>query len=103
MIAVPIALVLFGYWVLYAGVKRVSLADAWACKPSAVGQTQTSQAGPGISVQPVTGGPTLRVTTDCTPRAGDTRIPTPRGGYFLWRPIGSGILGQINGQLIGPC
>jgi hypothetical protein len=105
VIAIPIALGLFGYWVLYAGLKGSTLADAYACRAQQQ-QTPTNQGGPGtINVTPVPGGPTLGIATDCTIRAGDTKLPIPgsRGGYMIWRPLGSGILGQVNGQLVGPC
>lgn len=104
MIAIPIALALFGYWVLYSGLKRASLADAWACstQSSAAG---TPQGGPGtISITPVPGGPTLGISTDCAIHPGDTRLPIPgTSSYMIWRPVGSGVLGQVNGQLVGPC
>ena len=97
MIALPIALALFGYWVLYAGIKHSSLLDAYSCSSSSRSQTQSDQAGT-INV-----GGIASVNTSCTQRPGDTRIPLPGGGFMLWRPIGSGALGQLNGQLLGPC
>ncbi len=104
MIAVPIALVLFGYWMLYAGVKRASLADAWNCAPQQ-GATQGNQSGrPGSISVTVPGGTKLTVTTDCTVRRGDTKLPIPGTcNYIIWRPLGRGIFGQVNGQLLGPC
>ena len=104
MIAVPIAVVLFGYWVLYSGIKRVSLADAWNCVPQQQ-QTASDQSGRSGSISVTApGGTRLTVTTDCTVRKGDTKLPIPGGNrYFIWRPIGGGLLGQINGQLLGPC
>lgn len=114
MIAVPIAVVLFGYWVLYAGLKRASLADSWNCVPQQR-QTAGDQSGFGISVQPgsitvTAGGTSARVTTDCTVRKGDTVIAIPGGGgtYRIWRPVcpykgAPGFLCFTNGQLLGPC
>lgn len=52
---------------------------------------------PPVPVGPVTT-PGIQVDNDCTPQPGDTRI-----GPFIWRPIGSGWIGQVNGKLIGPC
>jgi hypothetical protein len=111
VLALPIVFVLAGYWVMYAGVKRVTLLDAWRCTAQA-GQTPVGEAGsptgPPGSVNrspappPVQAGP-IAIQGDCTVRTGDTRIPLPNGHYMIWRPIGSGWLGQLNGQLLGPC
>ena len=100
MIAVPIAVVLFGYWVLYAGIKRVSLADAWNCAPQ---QQQTAGDQSGRQPGDIRIGPAV-ISTDCTVRKGDTKMPIPgTNRYMIWRPIGSGVLGQVNGKLLGPC
>lgn len=106
MIAVPIGLALFGYWVLYAGLKGTSLADAYRCA-SQQRQTPGDQSGRQGFVQLGPGtvkvGPAV-VTTDCTVRKGDTKLPIPgTNRYMIWRPIGSGWFGQLNGQLLGPC
>ena len=100
MIAVPIAVVLFGYWVLYAGIKRVSLVDAYRCTAQ---QQQTAGDQSGRQPGDIRIGPAV-ISTDCTVRKGDTKMPIPgTNRYMIWRPIGSGVLGQVNGKLLGPC
>lgn len=102
MIAFPILLVLGGYWVLYAGIKRQSLGAAWNC--AAQSQATAGDQSGSITVQPVTGGPTLGVTTDCRPQPGDTKLPAG----FIWRPLcpwkgAPAAVCQANGRLVGPC
>ena len=66
------------------------------------GGTTAGGTGNVINVPPVQVGPVttpgVQIDNDCTLQPGDTRV-----GPFIWRPIGSGIAGQINGKLIGPC
>lgn len=91
MIALPVAFLLFGYWVMYAGIKRSSMADAWSCLPQQ-GATSASQTGsPGVNVLPLAGLPGLGLSLlggalviggDCKPHAGDVKLPA---GY-VWRP-----------------
>lgn len=103
MFAIPFAIIVFGYWVMWAGVKQSTLLDAWNCKPETK-QTPVSEPGAVSVTVPGPAGPVTGViSTDCTIKSGDTKIPLPGNHYLLWRPIGSGFLGQLNGQIIGPC
>jgi hypothetical protein len=110
VIAIPIALVLAGYWVLYAGVKQVTLGDAFACAAQ-VQQTPVSEAQ-----RAVTGGALGAVLTtpqgraaatggivaalrECKPRQGDLRLP----GGLLYRPYAPGTLGFLGGIVLRSC
>ena len=101
MLVVPIVLVLAGYWVAYSGVKHVTLLDAWRCTATPaktpVGDPGGIQKSPPIQTPPIIAG------GDCAPQKGDTVTPAVNGVYFIWRPIGSGFLGQLNGKIVGPC
>ncbi len=103
-VAVPIALVLFGYWAMYAGVKGVSMVDAYRCAPQQQ-QTPGDQSGQVVFGP---GGPVIgTISKDCKPQAGDTILPPlpwDKGKHLIWRvgPRG-GVWGQVTGSLVGPC
>lgn len=103
MLAIPIVLVLAGYWVMYSGVKKVTLLDAWRCTAT---PAKTPVGDPGSVSRSPSGTPPITppgAGGDCAPQKGDTVTPSVNGVYFIWRPIGNGFLGQLNGKLVGPC
>lgn len=62
------------------------------------GDLGTVNAPNGNITVPLPGGSSVSVDNDCSLKPGDTKV-----GPFIWRPIGTGALGVINGKLIGPC
>jgi len=125
LVGAAIWLILLGYTAFWAGWRNwgvsyqaqpdgsihatgtvYSFWDALTCGPGenaqAAGSVPAQPSTVSVSVPGPAGPVTARVATDCTVRPGDTKIPVP-GGYLIWRPNGSGVLGQLNGSLIGPC
>lgn len=114
MPAVPFIVIVLGYWVMYSGVKRVSMLDAWNCKGQ-ISQTPVNEPG-SISVSSA-GSPQAKANPQpvakaqpaadpCALRGGDFKISIPfTTRYYIWRPqtgaTGAGAV--ITGGLVGPC
>lgn len=82
-------LLIAGYWVVYDGLRKWTGFSASGPQVSPSGDTTVS----------LPGGTKLKVANDCSPHPGDTKL----AGGLIWRPLGGGAWGEINGQLVGPC
>lgn len=104
MLVIPFALVVAGYWVMWAGVKQTSLLDAWNCvaNPRQAPISEPSPApGTPTPQPPSQGNPVANpVSAKCTVQAGDNKLPLPGGHYVIVRPAGVGLAGIVASQVI---